>query len=131
MGQSAAVRLGPEVLEATPEGGGHLIGSRCEDCGAHYFPQRRACSRCLSESLERVALSGHGEIYTYTVVHQSTPAFAVPYILAYVDLPEQVRVAGQVVGFEADEIELGAAVELDVLPDGPTFRFRPAVVPST
>lgn len=124
--------LGPEVLEGTREGGGgHLVGSRCGGCGAHFFPQRRACARCLSGDLERVALSTHGRIYTYTVVHQSTPEFPVPYVLAYVDLPEGVRVPGQVVGFEPDELELGAAVELGLEPDGGSYRFHPAAEPGS
>lgn len=130
MSQAAAApprgALGPEVLEGTPEGGGHLVGSRCRGCGAHYFPQRRACARCLSEDLERVALSTRGRIYTYTVVHQSTPEFPVPYVLAYVDLPEGARVPGQVVGCEPGELELDMPVELAVEPDGGDYRFRPS-----
>jgi uncharacterized protein len=89
----APTASGPGVLED-----GHLLGSRCPDCGAHYFPQRRACARCLGDELQRVALSTRGVVYTSTVVHQSKLEFPVPYVLAYVDLPEGVRVPGQVTG---------------------------------
>jgi uncharacterized protein len=123
------------VLERTPEGGGHLLASRCGECGAHYFPQRRVCARCLSETLERVPLSTRGTIYTCTVVHQSTPEFPVPYVLAYVDLPEGVRVPGQVAGCDPAQVHLGMSVDLAVEPLGEreegrapvSYRFQPAV----
>lgn len=125
--------LGSEILELTPDGGGRLVGSRCPGCGAHYFPQRRTCARCFGEDLERVALSGTGTVYTYTVVHQSTPEFPVPYVLAYVDLAEGVRVPAQLSGCEPEDVRIGMTATLVVEPFGvaddgqPRFgyRFRP------
>lgn len=128
----ALVSFRPGELEIDPDGTGHLLGSRCRSCGAHFFPIREACSGCLSDDLETVRLSRSGTVYTYTVVRQSTPAFAVPYALGYVDLPERVRVMGQ---FSCDpsELAIGMAVELVVEPFGEDddgnvlhgYRFRP------
>lgn len=123
--------FGSEVLDLDA---GRLIGSACPGCGAHYFPQRRTCGRCLSEGLERVELSTSGTVYTVTVVHQSTPEFEVPYLLAYVDLPEGVRVPAQLSGCEPEEATIGMSVELVVEPFGVSddgepplgYRFRPA-----
>ncbi len=107
----------PGEFEVDSEGGGHLLGSRCRACGAHFFPVRHACAGCLSTDLETRRLSSRGTLYTYTVVHQSTPDFEVPYMLGYVDLPEGVRVMGQMIGQDF-ELPLGTPMELDVVPFG-------------
>jgi uncharacterized OB-fold protein len=110
-----------------------VVGSRCPSCGARYFPSRQVCSRCLASDLETVPLSDVGTLYTYTVVRQAAPGFEVPYILGYVDLPEDVRLLGQVAGIEPEAVRLGMRLHLSVEPfgedeDGRTvmgFRFRP------
>lgn len=111
-----------------------LLGSRCEGCGTVYFPPHALCVRCLTaEGLRPITLSRRGTVYTYTVVHQSTPEFPTPYVLAYVDLPEGVRVLSQLTEVAPEQVRIGMAVELveAVVPrgDGPpvlTYRFRPA-----
>ena len=130
VGTGARVSFRPDVLEVGPEGG-RLRGSRCPACGAHFFPPREICSRCLGE-LEAVALSGRGTVYTYTVIHQGPPGFEAPYVLAYVDLPEGVRVLGQV-EVAPEEARIGTEVELTLTTLGRDgdgrevvgFRFRP------
>jgi uncharacterized protein len=123
----------PGTIEVGPDGKGYLIGGHCPGCGANYFPARSVCSRCLRGDLERVPLASSGTLYTYTVVHQSLPEFETPYILGYVDLDDNVRVAGQIVDVKADAVELGMRLTLQVEPhkraEGEPvlwFRFRPA-----
>lgn len=123
----------PGVLEVGPDGKGNLVGGRCPKCEAFYFPARSVCARCLCGDIERVALCGSGTLYTYTVIHQSLPQFETPYVLGYVDLDDNVRVAGQLVGVEADELRLGMRLTTQIEPragaDGEQelwFRFRPA-----
>lgn len=123
----------PGEFELTAPEEGHLVGSSCAACGAHYYPAREVCARCLNEDLERVPLSRRGTLYTYTVVRQSTPAFTVPYVLGYVDLPEGARVMAQIADVDGVDIELGIEVELITVPWGESddgtplmgFRFRP------
>jgi uncharacterized OB-fold protein len=123
----------PGTVEAGPDGNGHLVGGRCPGCGAFYFPARSVCSRCLCGDVERVPLCSSGTLYTYTVIHQSLPQFETPYVLGYVDLDDNVRVAGQIVDVEADALQLGMRLTTQVEPrknaDGEHvlwFRFRPA-----
>ncbi|MDR7555868.1 MAG: Zn-ribbon domain-containing OB-fold protein [Armatimonadota bacterium] len=111
-----AVPLRPGLFVAGADGALHLAGSRCPRCGACYFPPRLVCARCLHGALETVALSRQGTVYTYTVVHQSTPEFATPYVLAYVDLPDGVRVLAPLAGIGPDEVAIGLPVELRVEP---------------
>lgn len=123
----------PGELEVNPDGTGNLLGSRCRSCEAHFFPTREVCSRCLSHDLETVRFSTVGTLYTFTVVHQSIPAFEVPYVLGYVDFPEGVRILGQIGGCEPDDIEIGMELRLSLEPFGEGgegqsltgFRFRP------
>ena len=124
----------PGDLEIGPNGAGHLVGSRCGACEAHYYPRREVCARCTSENMESVALSTTGTLYTYTVIHQSTPDFTVPYVLGYVDLPEGVRVLGQVVLDEQADVRIGMLLAMSVEPFGEDdtgnpvygYRFREA-----
>jgi len=123
----------PGTLDVDADGKGFLIGGRCPECGSFYFPARSVCSSCLCGELERVPLCSTGTLYTYTVIHQSLPQFETPYILGYVDLDDNVRVAGQLVGVEADELKLGMRLTTQFEPregaDGDPvlwFRFKPA-----
>ncbi|MCL1593204.1 MAG: Zn-ribbon domain-containing OB-fold protein [Actinomycetia bacterium] len=133
-GSAVAVSFRPAELEVRPDGSGNLLGSRCQSCGAHFFPIREACSGCLSRDLDDVRFSTNGTLYTYSVVRQSTPAFEVPYVLGYVDLPEGVRIMGQITGCPIEDISIGMAVEMVLEPFGTDddgnpltgFRFRPA-----
>lgn len=123
----------PVEFEVTPGGEGFLLGSKCGNCGAHFFPVRQACSGCLYDELETVRFSTTGTLYTFSVVRQSTPEFEVPYALGYVDLPEGVRVMSQLTGREPEDYDLGMEMELVVEPFGVDedgiemagYRFRP------
>jgi uncharacterized OB-fold protein len=133
----AAAPFVPGTLEVGADGKGYLVGGRCPGCGAHYFPARSVCSRCLCGDVQRVPLCSSGTLYTYTVVHQSLPQFETPYIIGYVDLDDNVRVAGQLVDVHADELELGMRLSTQVEPrvsaEGEQvlwFRFRPAATAS-
>ncbi|MEC8518725.1 MAG: OB-fold domain-containing protein, partial [Pseudomonadota bacterium] len=51
-----------------------------------------------------------------------TPPYAgpddfTPYLVAYVDLPGQLKVEARLVDIEEDEVEIGLPVELKVVPD--------------
>jgi len=123
----------PVEFEVTAAGDGFLLGSRCGNCGAHFFPVRQACSGCLHTELETVRFSTTGTLYTFSVIRQSTPDFEVPYALGYVDLPEGVRVMTQLTGRDPEDYQIGMEMELVVEPFGVTedgnelagFRFRP------
>lgn len=121
MGESAtqqlpAIPLQPGIFVEDPAGQLRLAGTRCGDCGTHFFPRRQICARCLSTQTETVPLSAGGVLYTFTIVHQSTPEFRTPYILGYVDLPEGVRVLAPLTGIEIDDVRIGMPLSLRVEP---------------
>lgn len=122
-----AVPLQPGLFKADPSGTVRLVAGRCQECGAHFFPQRPVCARCLSNRMEIVLLSARGTLYTYTTIYQSTPEFQTPYVLAYVDLPEGVRLLAQLVGAPPDAVRIGMPLELRVEPVRTSADGRPVL----
>jgi uncharacterized OB-fold protein len=87
----------------------HLQGMVCRHCATKAFPQREVCSACGSEAVEPVELSAGGKLYSFSEVHVAPKGFAVPYVVAYVDLDDGVRLFGQVEG-SADKLSIDQRV---------------------
>ena len=112
-----------------------LLGSRCEDCGEHFFPRRAICAKCLGERTADVLLGPRGTLYSYTFVHfplfGSTRLEHVGYGVGQVDLPEGPRVQLPLAGRQED-YRVGQTVEAELEPlreeagqDVVIIRFRP------
>jgi uncharacterized protein len=85
---------------------------RCETCDLWIHYPLPECPSCAGP-IAYVAASGSGTIYSYTVVNREFGLqFEVPYISAYVDLDEGVRLATAIVGCEIDDIEIGTPVHV-------------------
>ena len=103
---------------------------RCTSCGAFRFVPNEMCPRCHSGESTWEPVAGTGEVYTYTVVHRApVPAYQrdAPYVLAYVTLPEGVRMMSRLEGTPPAEVHIGMPVELvyhDVTPDLTLYHFR-------
>jgi uncharacterized OB-fold protein len=79
-----------------------LHGSRCGRCGAVAFPAHEACPSCGESGQDSVLLSPVGTLYSFSEIHVAPRGFATPYAVGYVDLPEGVRLFGQIEGRAAD-----------------------------
>jgi uncharacterized OB-fold protein len=112
-----------------------LLGTRCEDCGEHFFPRRRVCAKCLSERTTEVALGPRGTLYSYTFVHfplfGSTRVEHIGYGVGQVDLPEGPRIQLPLAG-KQEEFRIGMTVEAELEPlrdegarEVVIVRFRP------
>ncbi len=85
----------------------------CEHCGEALFPPAEHCRHCLSESLIWQAGTGHGEIYSYTIVYRPvTAAFRAPYAPAIVDLAEGYQMLTNIVGLRPDQLDVGIPVRV-------------------
>jgi uncharacterized OB-fold protein len=86
----------------------HLKGLRCRSCGATYLKSGRvACAKCgTAGDFDDIALSDHGSLWVYSIVHQSAPGIPTPYVAAVVDLPEKVSVRCTLVDVEPDPAKL-------------------------
>ncbi len=96
----------------------NLGGSKCSQCEAVYFPPRSVCPACAKHrtSLGRMLpfqLSGDGEVYTFTVVHEAAEGFEmqVPYVLAIVRTKEGPMLTGQIVDIEPADVRVGLKVQ--------------------
>ena len=114
-----------------------LLGSRCRDCGEHFFPRREVCARCLARATDDVELGTRGTLYTYTFVHfpvfGSRRADHGGYGVGQVDLPEGPRVQAVLSGGPDDfRIGMEMDLELEALRENQQgeeiviYRFRPA-----
>ena len=116
-----------------------LLGTRCIDCGEHFFPRRAVCAKCLSTHTVDAALGPRGTLYSYTFVH--FPLFGsmrvehVGYGVGQVDLAEGPRVQLPLAGKQED-YRIGMALEAELEPlreedgrDVVIIRFRPVEAP--
>lgn len=108
-------------------GEAYLQGLQCKDCGQTYTYEstRRACSKCTGaaeDQFQSVRLSNEGEVWVYTIVHQSFPGVPTPFVGAIVDVPvegqpeNKVAIRANVVGVEADPaaVSMGMKVKMTV-----------------
>lgn len=109
--------------EAAQEG--RLLIKRCEACGeAHYYP-RTFCPFCASERTAWQEASGHGAIYTFSVMRRS-PTGA--YAIGYVTLDEGPAMLTNFIGCDLDTLAIGQRVRVRFQPtDGgpPVPMFTP------
>jgi uncharacterized OB-fold protein len=133
-----------EGLFTWPSDDPRLIASRCEECGDVMFPKQASCPSCSSLSVEEILLSNRGSVWTWTIQNfpPPIPPYAgsgdrdtfVPYGVAYIELPEGIRVESRLTENDPDKLEIGMEMELiieKIADDAEgnelmTFAFRPA-----
>lgn len=108
-----------------------LYVQRCRACRSSRYYPRALCPACLSDDTEWVRCSGRGEVYTFTVTNQNqAPGFReeLPYVLAYVELQEGLRVLTNIVDCPPESVRIGMPVEVvfDDVTAGVTLpKFKP------
>jgi len=103
---------------------------RCNKCERHYWP----ASRCIEhgdEDMQWVKVSGHGKLYTYTVMHRAyTPDTRdkVPFVVAVVKLEEGPFYHSNIIDCAHAEVAIDMPLEVVMQPHecGLTIpQFRP------
>lgn len=93
-----------------------LLFQQCADCGGKQLVPRSWCRDCGEDDVEWVESAGEGRVYSYTIIRRAAalPAFEadVPYVVAYVELDEGVRVCTNVVGCEPGDVSVGMPVRV-------------------
>src|SRR3954454_21467612 len=100
---------------------GTLLIQRCEECGLGQFYPRPICMTCGGPVLWE-ATSGRGTVHTFTVVRQNHAApfdRLVPYVLAMVDIEPGVRMLGNIIDCDVDDVRIGQAVEVVAREEAP------------
>jgi uncharacterized OB-fold protein len=107
---------------------GVLRIQRCRTCGKHVFYPRAVCPHCMSAELEWVEASGAGRVHSFTVVHRAPPDHRdlAPYVVALIQLDEDVRMMTRLVDVEPAEVTVDMPVEVAIQgePRLPCFRPR-------
>lgn len=94
---------------------GELRIQSCNACGALRFPPGPACPDCGALDRGYVVASGRGTVFSYVVHrHPPVPGRELPILIGLIDLEEGVRMVGELVGTEADEVSIGMPVALEL-----------------
>jgi uncharacterized OB-fold protein len=93
-----------------------LVGSKCENCGAEFFPPVYRCRECGSTHIKDREMPKTGKIVTYTKLHEPLPGFEAqaPFYLAVVELKNGAKVLTQVVDSPDESVKTGASVRATV-----------------
>ncbi|MFM1813491.1 MAG: hypothetical protein RLZ98_186 [Pseudomonadota bacterium] len=91
-----------------------MFGGICTNCRSVVFPKPGICPSCWSTKIEKVQLPRTGTLYSFTVVHVARKGWRVPYVIAYIDLEEGVRVSAPIACDPSSPPPIGCTVELDV-----------------
>lgn len=126
--------LVPGRFEVDDDGTAWLSASRCTACGRVAFPPRLACPRCRTRTMAPQRVGRTATLYGFTVCHTAPSGWRAPYLQAYVELPEGIRVFTLVsddVVPATDALAVGEPMELVVEPVHPgaaivTYKYRPA-----
>ena len=95
-------------------------GWRCVSCGCTTLFEPAACPRCNGTNGKECALSTSGVVWTRTVQRfaPKSPPYVPPaegfspFVVAYVELPEGLRVEAIVRADDVDDVQIGDVVEL-------------------
>ncbi|NKB19972.1 MAG: hypothetical protein GKS01_05435 [Alphaproteobacteria bacterium] len=109
-----ALNLAGDAVTTDSDGAVRLVGSECGDCQKNVFPPSDVCPECMSENLSPIKLSAEGKLYSWSVVHAAPKGWNLPFIAAYVDLPEDVRVFAHIVDADPDTLEMEMSVKAQI-----------------
>ncbi len=109
-----------------------LVIQKCSECGTFRYPPRPMCPSCSSMEYGSEPASGRAKVWSWVIAHPPVlPAFAdrVPYNVVVVELEEGVRMVGNAVECDNEDLHDGMAVEVawDDVEDGVSIPvWRPA-----
>jgi uncharacterized OB-fold protein len=92
---------------------GELRVQSCADCGELRHPPGPMCPHCRSANRSHTVASGLGTLYSYVVHHHPpVPGREVPFVVGVVELPEGVRIVGNVVDCPIEEVGIGMPLQV-------------------
>ena len=109
---------------------GELIIQQCAQCEALHHPPRPMCPKCHAVTMRGAKMSGEGVVYSWCVpVHPPAFGFAIPPIVALIDLAEGPRVLSNVIGVDPQKMSNGLKVQVAFAPTAggrqvPVFRVK-------
>jgi uncharacterized protein len=93
---------------------GELRVQRCDECGTVRHPPGPRCTSCGNMTAGYVEAAGVGEVYSYVVHHHPpVPGKKLPIVIALVQLPEGVRIVGELFGVDPGQVRIGLPVQAE------------------
>ena len=101
---------------------GKVMGTRCKECGAVYFPPRSDCVKCLNSNTEWFEVTGAGTLLSFSELKYGPVGFEddLPYIIALLDYSDY-KVFGRVskdIPYEDLNVGMELKTECNTLPNG-------------
>jgi hypothetical protein len=111
-----------------------LTLQRCKGCGTYQWYPKPWCIDCGSRDLEWTKVSGHGKVFSYTIIRQvvqNMPGFGedLPFVLASIELDEGPRMIAQLSDLKPEEAKIGMDVVVtfaDATQEVSIPKFKPA-----
>lgn len=110
-----------------------MLLQKCDQCHSFHYPPGPICPTCFSNNLKWEKVSGLGEVYSFIIVRRPPgPEWEadVPYVMADIELPEDVRMISNVIGCQPEDVRIGMKLTLvyDDVTEAVTLpKFKPAV----
>ena len=108
----SALNIGGNAVERDADGTAYIVATECADCGKRVFPPTDVCPECMSENVAPLQLGRRGTLYSWSVVHAAPKTWRLPFIAAYVDMPEGVRVFAHMVDVDPKALVMDMPVEV-------------------
>ena len=120
--------LGPDAFYFAALKSGKFLIQACNDCKRHIFFPRVACPHCGSRSLDWVAPSGKGTVYSTTYMTRK-PEDGGDYNVAIIRLDEGVQMMSRVDNIAPKDVAIGMRVRAAIRneDDKPLLVFEPVV----
>ncbi len=92
-----------------------LEAGECRNCGYVAFPPRLVCPACQGRQFETIRLADAGKILTYTTIRVPPQPFVdqAPYAVGIVELDDGVKLMGQIVDCDFEELKTGRRVKIE------------------
>jgi uncharacterized OB-fold protein len=93
---------------------GELRIQQCSACDTYQQPPESFCYACGSSAVAWKTVPGHGQVYSFVVVHQPYHvAFRdrLPYVVATIQLDEGPRVLGPIFDVDPSSMAIGTRVQ--------------------
>ncbi|GII31767.1 bifunctional MaoC family dehydratase N-terminal/OB-fold nucleic acid binding domain-containing protein [Planotetraspora mira] len=92
---------------------GELRIQKCGACGELRHPPGPVCPSCRSAERTHIVAGGTGTVYSYVVHHHpAVPGRETPFVVAVVELPEGVRMVGNIVQYPIEDVYVGMPVRV-------------------
>lgn len=87
----------------------------CQSCEEYIFYPKAWCPHCMGMELGWAELSGNGEVFAFSIVHQApieSYRGEEPYILAIIQLEEGPQMMANIIECDPKQVEIGMKVKV-------------------